>query len=417
MLGNLGRNFRTFLWALVLGLAVWVAAVTAADPNEVRAYPSAVNIELVGQNPSLVITSDLPKNVQLTLLAPRSVWDQLTAQPESVRVVLDLSGVPAGEHRLPLQVQVDARPVRVVTASPSSVLITMEPLISRTLPIQTTLSGQPAVGYQAGDLTIQPKQVVVAGPQSLVSRVTRVRVMVNLSGSRESVDQDIPVEALDQNNNRVTGITVQPEATHVSLPISRQGGFRDMAVKVAVRGQVAAGYRLDSISVFPPVVTVYSDNPDLVNTLPGVVETQPVDLDGANNNVSLRVSLDLPQGVSVAGQQTVLVQAAISPIQSSFTLSGQKVQLTGLPSNLDAQISPSTVDVILAGPLPTLDILRRQDVQVTVDVSGLTPGSYQLTPSVQVLASNVTVESLLPATVEVVLTPGTGPTSQPTSQP
>ncbi|MFN2119846.1 MAG: YbbR-like domain-containing protein [Anaerolineales bacterium] len=417
MLGSLGRNFRTFLWALVLGLAVWVAAVTAADPNEVRAYPNAVSIELVGQSPNLVITSDLPKSVQLTLLAPRSVWDQLTARPESVRVVLDLSGVPAGEHRLPLQVQVDARPVRVVTTSPSSVLLTMEPLISRTLPIQTTLSGQPAVGYQAGNLTVQPTQVVVAGPQSLVSRVARVRVMVNLSGSRESVDQDIPVEALDQNNNRVTGITVQPEAAHVSLPISRQGGFRDMAVKVAVRGQVAAGYRLDSISVFPPVVTVYSDNPDLVNTLPGVVETQPVDLDGASSNVSLRVSLDLPQGISVAGQQTVLVQAAISPIQSSFTLSGQKVQVTGLPSNLEAQISPSTVDVILAGPLPTLDILRRQDVQVTVDVSGLSPDTYQLTPNVQVLASNVTVESLLPATVEVVVSPGTGPTSQPTSQP
>jgi YbbR domain-containing protein len=111
------------------------------------------------------------------------------------------------------------------------------------------------------------------------------------------------------------------------------------------------------------------------------------------------------------------VQAAISPIQSSVTLSGQKVQVTGLPSNLDAQISPSTVDVILAGPLPTLDVLRRQDVQVTVDVSGLTPGSYQLTPNVQVLASSVTVESLLPATVEVVLSPGPGPTSQPTTQP
>ena len=81
MLGSLGRNIRTFVWALVLGLAVWVAAVTAADPNEVRAYPNAVNIELVGQNPNLVITSDLPKNVQLTLLAPRSVWDQLTARP------------------------------------------------------------------------------------------------------------------------------------------------------------------------------------------------------------------------------------------------------------------------------------------------------------------------------------------------
>ena len=413
MLSRLGWNVRSFLWALVLGLSVWVAAVTAADPDEVRLYPNDVSLELVGQDPSLVITSDIPKDVQLTLRAPRSVWEQLTARPESVRTVLDLSGVGAGEHRMNLQVQIDARPVRVVTVIPSSVLLTMEPLVSRTLPVQSTLSGQPALGYQAGDLTLEPREVVVAGPESLISRVARVRVPVNLSGSRESVEQDIPVEALDLNNARVTGITIQPDAAHVSLPVSRQGGFRDMAVKVAVRGQVAPGYRLDSISVFPPVVTVYSDNPDLVNTLPGVVETQPVDLNAASSNISLRVSLDLPEGVSVAGQQTVLVQAAISPIQSSFTLAGQKVEVVGLSANLQAQISPAVVDVILSGPLPTLDILRRQDVQVKVDVTGLAPGSYRLNPSVQVLASNVSVESLLPGTVEVILAPAAGPTGQP----
>jgi len=413
MLSRLGWNVRSFLWALVLGLSVWVAAVTAADPDEVRLYPNDVSLELVGQDPSLVITSDIPKDVQLTLRAPRSVWEQLTARPESVRTVLDLSGVAAGEHRMNLQVQIDARPVRVVTVIPSSVLLTMEPLVSRTLPVQSTLSGQPALGYQAGDLTLEPREVVVAGPESLISRVARVRVPVNLSGSRESVEQDIPVEALDLNNARVTGITIQPDAAHVSLPVSRQGGFRDMAVKVAVRGQVAPGYRLDSISVFPPVVTVYSDNPDLVSTLPGVVETQPVDLNAASSNISLRVSLDLPEGVSVAGQQTVLVQAAISPIQSSFTLAGQKVEVSGLSANLQAEISPAVVDVILSGPLPTLDILRRQDVQVKVDVTGLTTGSHRLNPSVQVLASNVSVESLLPGTVEVILAPAAGPTGQP----
>jgi YbbR domain-containing protein len=394
-------------------LSVWVAAVTAADPDEVRLYPSAVGLDIVGQDQGLVITSEMPKDVQLTLRAPRSVWDQLTARPESVRAVLDLSGVGAGDHRMSLQVQIDARPARVVTVLPSSVLLTLEPLVSRTLPVQSTISGQPAVGYQAGDLSLEPGQVVVAGPESLISRVSRVRVLVNLSGSRESVEQDIPLEALDPNNARVTGITIQPDAAHVSLPISRQGGFRDMAVKVAVRGQVAAGYRLDSISVFPPVVTVYSDNPDLVSSLPGVVETQPVDLDSASSNVSMRVSLDLPQGVSVAGQQTVLVEAAISAIQSSFTLAGQKVEVAGLPPNMQAHISPASVDVILAGPVPTLDVLRRQDVQVKVDVTGLASGSYQLTPIVQVLASNVSVESLLPGTVEVILAPATATTTPP----
>jgi hypothetical protein len=186
-----------------------------------------------------------------------------------------------------------------------------------------------------------------------------------------------------------------------------------MAVKVVVRGQVAPGYRLDSISVFPPVVTVYSSDAELISGLPGVVETQPLELNSASSNLNLRVSLVLPTGVSVVGQQTVLIQAGVSAVQSSFTLTGQAVEMTGLTDEMEAQVSPATVDVILSGPIPILDTLRPQDVHVIVDVEGLAPGSYQLTPTVQILTSSVDVESVNPGAVEVVLTPRANPTSSP----
>ncbi len=413
MLSKVARNLRTFLWSLLLALAVWLAAVTAADPDVVRAYPNPVRVEVIGQDPGLVINGSMPKEVELTLRAPQSVWDQLTARPDAVRAVLDLSGLSAGVHKVNMQIQVSVRPVRIVSANPSSVTVSLEPLITRTLPLQSQLSGQPAIGFQAGDLTVDPQQVLLAGPQSIVSRVATVRVVVNITGIREGLDETVPIAALDQNNVPVNDLTIQPESAHVTLPVTRQGGFRDLAVKVIVRGQVANGYRLDSISVTPPVVTVYSSNPDLVNALPGVVETQPLDLSEAKDNVTLRVPLNLPGGVSAVGDQTVVIQAGISPIQSSLTISGQQVEIAGLPSDLNAQVSPITVDVILSGPLPVLNTLSRQDVHVTVDVTGLAVGSYQLTPTVQVLASNITVESLLPATVEVVLTPKTSPTTGP----
>ena len=56
MIRWLVTNLRTFLWALIMALAVWVAAVSAADPDEVRLYPKPVQIEIVGQDPGLVIT-------------------------------------------------------------------------------------------------------------------------------------------------------------------------------------------------------------------------------------------------------------------------------------------------------------------------------------------------------------------------
>jgi YbbR domain-containing protein len=403
VLSNLGKNIRSLVWALILGLSVWIAAVTAADPDEVRTMPSPVPLEVVGQNPGLVTSGELPSEVRITVRAPQSVWNQLTASPDGVRAILDLSGVGAGVHRLSPQIQIEARPARVVTVNPSSFSISLEPLDTRSLTLQTALSGQPAVGYQAGELKLEPQEVVVSGPASAVSLVTRARVAVSLAGIRESIEQDYPVEVLDQNSQLIPGVAVQPATVHVSIPVIRQGGFRDMAVKVIVRGQVEAGYRLDSISVFPPVVTVYSSDADLVNRLPGVVETQPLELGGASSNLSLRVSLVLPSGISVVGQQTVLIQAGISPVQSSFTLTGQPVEINGLPDGMEVQVSPATVDVILSGPIPILDTLRPQDVLVTVDVSNLAAGSYQLTPTVQILASNVSVESVNPGAVEVVL--------------
>jgi YbbR domain-containing protein len=413
MLGRLGTNFRTFLWALALSLAVWVAAVTAADPDEVRAYPSPIKVEIVGQDPGLVVNGPVPAEVQVTLRAPRSVWDELMAGPDAVHAVLDLSGLSAGVHNLDLQIQVGVRPVRIVTANPASVTLTLEPLVTRRLQLDLSLSGQPAIGYQPGDAALDPKEAVIAGPQSLVARVVRVRVPVSLDGIRESIDQSVPIEALDQNNQPITGLSIHPEAAHVGVPVSQQGGFRDMAVKVIVHGQVASGYRLDNISVFPPVVTVFSSDPALGNALPGVVETQPLELQGVNDNLATRLSLNLPQGVSIVGEQTVLIQAGVSPLESSLTLSGEKVEVVGLDPDMSAQISPATVDVILSGPLPLLDTLTRQDVRVTVDVSGLDAGAHQLTPKVEILISNVNVESLLPGTVEVILTVSPTPTPKP----
>lgn len=413
----LAKNFRTFLWALAMAVSVWIAAVTSADPDEARPFPNPIPINIVGQDPGLVISADIPKEMEVTLRAPHSVWEQLNANPQSVRAVLDLSGLSAGEHSVNLQIQVDERPVRIVSAGPSSVTFTLEPLVTKRLDVELSIKGQPAIGYQAGESKLEPVQVVISGAQSQVQKVKRARVTINLDGLRESLDQPYKVELVDENNQALKKLTVTPENIQLIIPISQQGGYRDMAVKVIVRGQVASGYRLSNISVFPPVITVFATDPQIVNALPGVVETQPLDLQKASDDISTRLELNLPAGVSVVGEQTVLIQAGISPIESSLTLSGEIVELAGLPANWNAQVSPATIDVIVSGPLPLLDTLTRQDVHVTIDVTGLAEGTHQLEPKVEILISDVIVESILPGTVEIVLVSNTTPTASATPKP
>jgi len=106
-----------------------------------------------------------------------------------------------------------------------------------------------------------------------------------------------------------------------------------------------------------------------------------------------------------------LIQAGISSIESSITLADERVNLIGLSSALTAQLSPTSVDVIVSGPLPVLYTLTNQDVRVTVDVTGLGPGTYQKTARVEILIADVLVESVLPSTIEIVLT--AAPTATP----
>jgi len=405
MIRWLANNWRTILWSLILSLSVWIAAVTAADPDEQRVFNRPVSVEIVGQDPNLVIVGQIPESVQVTLRAPRSVWGQLDADESPVRAVVDLSGLSAGDHNVPIQVQVNESPVRIVSALPSTIDLTLEALETRALPVDITINGQPATGYEAGKALIDPQQVVISGAQSLVERVTRARVVINLNGTRESINQSLDIQVLDNNNQIVKGLGLTPSSALVTLPVSQQGGYRDVAVKVIVKGQVANGYLLTKLQVFPPIVTVYSTDPALVNNLPGVVETLPLELRGASEDIITRLALVLPEGVSVVGEQNVQVQVGIDPIQSNLTLSKIKVEVVGLPEGMTVQISPAEVDVILSGPAPLLDLLLLQDIRVVVDVTGLGPGTYQLTPRVEILVADVVVESILPNTLEVVILP------------
>ena len=418
---RLASNIRTFLLALTLGIAVWVSAVSSADPEEVHTYPQSIPIEVIGQESSLVITNELPSTVDVRIRAPRSVWDTLNTKDNTVRAILDLTGLGAGEHTVPIQIQLTERPAQVVFVNPQAVTVGLEEFSMTTLPLTPSLTGQPAAGYQAGDPELALHEVAISGSKSLIDEAKRARVVVDLTGKRETIHEDVPIQIIDSKNEIIRGLSLNPETVQVTVPFSHGGDFRDVVVNVVVHGQVAPGYRLENISVFPPIVTLLGADPTIVSSLQGVVDTQPLDLQDAKEDISTRLSLKLPDNVTLVGAQTVQVQVSITPIQSSVTLNSLPIHVVGLGEGLSVQIFPKAVDVIVSGPLPVLDVLRPEDLQFTVDVTGLGIGSWQLIPKQDPVSGNVLVESILPSTVEVVIsiqgTPTTTPITTPTVRP
>ncbi|HEX7973030.1 MAG TPA: CdaR family protein, partial [Anaerolineales bacterium] len=282
-----------------------------------------------------------------------------------------------------------------------------------TLPIQIKIDGDPPLGYTKGDPTANPAQVAISGAESLVTQVTLVRASLNIAGASETVKNLITLEALDKSGEPVQNVTITPKIVTVVQPINLLGGYKNVFVKVTTSGQVARGYRLTNISVSPNNVTVFSSNPQLVNELPGYVETLPVDLSNLNDDKEFRIALNLPPEVSLVGEQSVLVQVGVATIEGSLTIS-LPLEASGLPPQLEAHFTPATVDVIVSGPLPVLDNLTPSSFRAVVNLAGQGVGTYSATPVVDLIPDQVTIQTMLPKTVSVVIAPAPTPTPIPT---
>ena len=411
-LQRLARSLPTLLTAFIIALAVWALAVTSNDPTEKRVFPRPVALEVIGQDPGLVITSDVPATVAVTLSAPTSIWNELNTQKNAVRALVDLSGLSAGTHNLPVQIQIALRPVQVDAYSPMTVTVTLDQLVTESLPVTLVEQGEPAVGFQAGSAELSHTAVYVSGPAEAVKRVTRVRALLDISGVKENINREVSLQAVDANDALVAEVKISPDKITVAQPITQLGGFRTVSVKVLTTGQIASGYRLTNLLTFPPSVTVFSSDPTLVASLPGYVETESLDLSGASDDFDIRLRLSLPPGVEVIGDPTVQVQVGIAAIESSVTLSNMKVEIIGLAPNLSARILPETVDVIISGPLPMLEKLTAADLRVIIDLTGVIPGTYQKIPTIEWKLTELRVESLLPASIEVTVVQGS-PTPTP----
>ena len=400
MLRWLWDHGSTLVLAFVLAFVVWVAAVNAADPAAVRAFPGNVPIEYIGLQEGLVIVDGAPETTRVTIRAPGSVWDLLTARDLHVEARMHDLGV--GTHEVTLVGTVDRQPARITQIEPARLELTLEQASSRSLPIRAMISGEPALGYRMDDPTAIPDTTRVSGPASLVSQVTEVVAHADVTGRREDIDTEVRLTALNADGRAVGGVSLDPVTARVVTTVHQLVGYRLVAVIPIIQGQVEPGYQVSSITVSPTLVTVFSPDPQAVDALPGFVETDSVNLTGARDDIEQTVGVLLPEGIFLAGNQSVIVQIQVAPIETTINVR-RPIEIEDLTPGLYAQSSPVTASVILKGPLPVLDKLLYEDVRVVVSVEGLAPGAYQIAPQVVILPEGVVLQTLLPETYEIVI--------------
>ena len=418
MINWLRENFGTLTLSFLLAIAAWVAAISTRDPIQEQAYPEPLPILYRGLQENLLLTGDVPEQAEAVLRAPLSVWEALV--PSDIQVVADLEGLGGGRHRIALKVLLQRRAVQVTALDPATIEITLEPLESKTVGLRMEIIGEPAPDYEAEEPALDLQEVTVSGPKSLVDRVDAAEIHLDLTNRQRPIDQELQIIPVDFEGQPVEGLTLSAESVRVSLQITKRENIRRLVVVPIIEGreelEAEGWYRLVRIVHDPPEVAVFSEDPEALEALPGYVQTLPIDVSNVTESIERWVPLDLPQGFSLIGVQSIKVTVEIEPIMTTTAIS-RPVEVEGLGYGLYAYPSPEQVGLILSGPAAVLDTLTPEQVHVVVDVSTLPVGTHVLEPQILDVPESVTYDAPTPATIEVVLTFVERPTSTPTPSP
>lgn len=141
------------------------------------------------------------------------------------------------------------------------------------------------------------------------------------------------------------------------------GTPKSVAVIPTIVGRPASGYSVVGLDVFPQTVNL-SGNPARLAIVESVI-TEPVNIEGAIQDVVQEVSVVTPIGLTASKRIQVSVQ--IAPTMAVTLIAGVRIEVSNVPSGAVAEVDPKTIQVRVKGPISVLSQLGPEDFLARVD--------------------------------------------------
>ena len=399
------KNIPLIVLCILLAFFIWVFATMTTDPTEEGRFTQTITIETVGLDEEYIITSGMPNSVSVNLRAPNSIWRRISMERVQGKAIIDVTNLEPGTHQIPINVQIGIAPVQVISVSPAVASITIEQYETREYPVTVEESGDIPTAFRADAPVLSQETVEISGTVAQLDRISKVSVSLEHNNNTESIEETLQVNAYTEEGRQIRDVTISPDKLKLTQEIRMRGGYRILSVKLSVKGEISQGYRVDNLEVDPGFVTVYSADKELLNSLNSFIETETVLLDEITSTTNRKVSLNIPDGITLVGDTTVNVNVEVSAVVGTQTFAQIPVSIIGVDDGLEAYISPADIDVYLAGPLISLAEIEPADIHALVDLKDLGEGNYQLVPLVEVASNDpITVNSIQPQTIDVQIT-------------
>ena len=377
--------------AVFLALVFWMALVASDGTLTRRRVFQNVAVSVTGEaalkSRGYIVMDDLSEllpAVRMTVEVAQSNYNRVSGTAYNPH--LDLTQV-TGEGENTVNVSFSSSVYGpVVACEPASVTVNVERYMTRRVPVTIEQTGEAPEGVYVDSVRSDPTMLSVSGPQSLVTRVARAAVKLDLSALsmerpsdrlalavelQDSAGEPIVSDKLEITNQTVITNTIVVEVELVpmrSIPLDVEG---------FVTGMPAEGYELVGVTTREDAVLVAAKE-EILSVLTVLTTDQPLNIDGATESVSGYVKLKRPTGIENTVPTDVGVTAQIEEKTIEQTFRQVSIEIEGQSESQSVWLGRSQTTVQLTGGYRFISALRKEDVRLFVDVSELEAGTHTL---------------------------------------
>jgi YbbR domain-containing protein len=281
-------------WPLKLaaiGLASLLYAVQAFSQST-QPFDGNIPVEVRGQPPQTFLLTEPEPVTTIRYVSPSGA----TPISSTFEAWIDLAGIEpgTGPKSVPVHVRsIDDR-ISVYSSEPDRMTIELDNVAERTVPV-TVAQAAPPDGVELGPMTLDPTQVTIVGPASVLDQVVEARANVLIRPGGFDVNQEYELVPTDALGNAVAQVNVKPATARVVIPVFSNRSSRTLTISPLITGDPAPGFTLIGATASPLVVTVEGDVDELAPL--STIDTAPISINGLSSDQVLETTLALPTGV------------------------------------------------------------------------------------------------------------------------
>ena len=381
-------NVGIKLFSLAAAVVLWFAVVNSEDPNQTRTFTSNVVVTneyiLSADNKYYDITGD--SSVTFRVTAARSVMDKLSEA--DFQVTANMENL-VDDKRIPIEITSDNYTGSIDIVSKTQYLyVSIGDIKSVQLQITPETSGTPGDGCLIGDITVDPRDVTLTGPDYLVDSIAKIIAEVDMTGATADVTSNTLLQYVDASGNALDVIDLEGRLTSAAVNVEVLTE-KELPLNFITTGTLGDELFVKDISSDVGTVKVVGKANVLKDVHSLNINSEDMDLTDRTKSFSVDVDLAdyLPAGCSLADEEsskiTVEFEIAASA-DRSFHLKAENLKVTGLASGYRVNFTKPYYDVVISGDAEELDELTESNIIGTIDLDDLKEGTQEVEISFEV---------------------------------